>query len=1812
MVSKRFAPEQYAENHNSQRHGAAEYFVANYLVALRGEIKDEQLKKQWTKEKLAEIRDQWGVDLGERPLQGADLKSLAQTLKDIGAPEEVVSAAGDSKRIKSLAQHTNQQYEAAVRAGRYPISTLDPYVRADKELADNMQGMIYYAEQDPRELEDTDRFTLMKISKGKVSGYFDVFEKSAPENAKAAEPVVTNVDYEDLGSVTTIAGWEGAAPKDSLSDRTPGLKDIIGPYLSKNDVKTLREFYAGQDKVFEVNDRNSSIEKTVEMLKHMRSQGIEFDVSVNPDYPDSIEAKLSGSDFQMRLFDNQKPEMTGRLYDGYKEMYPSIASGDRRNASEKEWSVQDAKAMLDYATGKISGDSVKTVGSSNASIKNVEGMTYGRQIQVNNIMDHYAGIIFEGERGGRSADQVAQEYLEAVIQDGHDYYNQHMDAEKLKHALENPEDSQLSALDEIRVFEQEVLNDAGILRDAREQGIDQLDGSLLEGLTSVDYGDVNAYYNEDGELEMNKLLDTHRNERVGSFEDGFDSSYVINNAGEHQGRRNTRKSVLHALKHLDYDLDKLKGNDFSHHAIKEKLVSFNPDTAVGINEQGNEYLRSKMERVRDELKAQRVLGTLEDVENTDPIIKMDDKGVIQWEGYRPVSTNRNGHSQQSPDKSPYELDPVKGEIGQIFAPDELGVVRTNYNTPEEGQSAFIPGYSAYYRFDGEYGKHMENLRVKGYDQHVNEKIDTLVRDQVARPKKPSWESFADKLDASGLNGLYHGDAYGMRVDREFGRDGSMSERDVKAIAQTLSGRLKFDNNYEAYATTLAEMAMNDEYKASKALEGELSYWNMSGGKNMRIIDDEWANVADLDMTGNGSSQGMVRYLTEGAKVNEDGSITPSEGYINEKGEKEADRSALMKLPYFDHKDHDAWIRRQMPANELLTAKSVDEKVGTALMTFGGWNFEDGFAISKEYAERNPLRVKELNPETGEMEWIERPMQPGDKMSDFHGNKGVIGTVIDRDMDPEEAEAQQLSKEVAFFKANPDLDVVASPFGLLSRNNAGLSQELMAGETKPLINPETGEEIPGAIGYANFINTDKTVDKKTNAYSEQDIAEGKGVLFSGQKSWMYQAWGSEAVMDEIYGHNDKVWQDLREYMLATGVDVGSDGTLRLGYHPHEEEIRNEYSVDGYADASEFMNDMADKGGMINLPEGMKLTMAASEHTEKPVVMNQVPLLPAELRRNTELIDGQYRMNDYNLAYGDIFDTIKDAHENGVTEENQAALQKHYDRIQQDITHNILDGSGSLKNGYIRRKVMGTRMENSATGVTIPDPRLPIGQATMNEKMFESTGAEEGGYVEALRNPVMDQGAIRAYQVKLDPSIHGIGINPAGVMCQGGDFDGDTNAVATYKSKKAHEEMIRLAGFHNNLLDPASKEPRLNVNTGGDLAAAEARLRELGDTSMEEYKQKAIELAQSENEDDRKQALEYVNQYMHKGMREQGFGNCVVRFDSEQAYEDSLRYQVENGIKGSPSKLEAHMKYFRGEKTRDMDRDMQIAVGTKTDLTGKAAIFNQKFVAAARENSEDFSKALTALKGPGESVIDCKHDADHARTIQDVVVNDYTGVMNGRKPGGKRDEKMTNKQAKEALAETYKKMGRGDYCVDGQEAIIDAMTDEKGFVHSLQEIGEKQGTALDRMAYQGGYAAAVACAQEGGRSLVEGKKSSQYAPISMRNGQSKTLARASTQDKEALRAVNESLYGEKGGLDINEVVEEKPVVGQSQPADEVSASASKLADQLGLSEEERKYFKDDEDIRRTLDEMNGVEVEKKVEPTKSQIDKFNERYGQDLEM
>lgn len=731
-------------------------------------------------------------------------------------------------------------------------------------------------------------------------------------------------------------------------------------------------------------------------------------------------------------------------------------------------------------------------------------------------------------------------------------------------------------------------------------------------------------------------------------------------------------SFSDALRYLDSEIDvsqfKSFGNDYSDNIVN-KSVAFDEESAVDLETVNrSEFIDHVYKTVKDGILYNGGGGKIK--------ILMDKNGIIKYNFDFSKSSLKELSAKDSNGNQSvaYDYDIVKGAtgyLGQIFEPDKDGLVETKYKSGNN--LIFAPGYNATVlpHIDGDGKSVEERTRLMGYEQTLLRNIKQQMRHDMV---SAGFTYSKGKLGSPTNISYTYKQLYTRRYDLDFKekfREQGMSEEDLAAIVKTEMQKVRYPTKFKNDATIYA--AINAE-KRPNFSDSEKSYFNLVDRRNMGMLDERSDGYFDPIMTtATSTNQGIVRYLVDGAKVNPDGSIT--------KSEVPNDRCGVMHTDWAKYMSYDPFDRQNMSSSNIAKASAISKPVGVAQMTFNGYNFEDAVIISKEFASAYKMRT-----EDGSL----RPLKKGDKISDMHGNKGVVSLIIDRGMDELTAENLGIKDAVSVFKNNAELDVVMAPFSAVGRFNGGTARELMS-NIKDLVDHK-GDVHEAGIGHMRFIVTDKSAEAKTHIYASDNEFDDTGRKASSQLAWILNSKNCKAIMRELYGPNNTAVRDLREYLIASGLDLSNKGDILTDYTPQEGEVRKVFPMPHYKDVTDahvmkrangtssykrpkglpedFKKNLMLSGGMMELPFPLKFPSsdADSPKTTSPVdalydrskvsvsgytkrngtvvapytrqaVASEsdtylLPILSSKLRAGLEFDDGDVSVHDYTQKYTDI--------------------------------------------------------------------------------------------------------------------------------------------------------------------------------------------------------------------------------------------------------------------------------------------------------------------------------------------------------------------------------------------------------------------------------------------------------------------------------------------------------------------------------------------------------------------------------------------------
>lgn len=822
-----------------------------------------------------------------------------------------------------------------------------------------------------------------------------------------------------------------------------------------------------------------------------------------------------------------------------------------RNAFDMETSVGKVGMTIDAYSHKGYNDAYYTSGSTDASGANFAakyGKKNGAVIYLRaNAADSKPKTVFLGRKGS-TKEEDAETYLKEWIESARQTYVEEMNIDELiKQAQLHKVTNELT--DEQRDYEF-PFSSIPAIADKQKTYWSAIvdDGTRNEHNLHRILGDEEFYEGPIEEQVRQHFADSLHTD-IGTFEpDENGKRYsiygIVDYAKVPMPQTRLRLSIISATNVLEFGPNDLQDDDLQGESVKNMLIRYNENTAKPIFHHGSKFIRDMGTTIKTTLETSGII-----VDDND--ITIDDNGIVQYKGKKVRGRDVNLTYSNDVKDGALKTNEIVGHIGQIFEPDGYGTVTTKFAGGDNYM--FVPGYMASIlpQKDGETKSYEERTRLLGYEQLMMQRIKAQIRADLFVPID-NYNGAALGATTS-LNKVYT-NLYDVRhpVDYfERTREEGMSDDYLRAVIDTEARRVRYDSSFKEGATLNAYFQANS-HPETLIDDRNINPLTLTGFRNMAIMSEEGDGYFDPDATSTGMNQGITRYLVESAEVMPDGSI--------KRGDLD-DKTPLCKHPVMKWADYVPFDRRQMVFNNAIKAQRITDKVKTAQMTFGGWNFDDGFVVTKKFAETYQVRDGKGNM---------RPIAIGDKILDKNGNKGVISLIVDPDMPMEEAKEKGIEDIMAVVKNNPDIDIYCAPFPAVSRFNGGTARELM--ENVSDVKMPDGTIRKGCAGEAEFIVTPMTADHKTSVYIDTDeeydtsqfnigrIKDGKGRRSSAQLAWALDSKDATAIKREFYKDNDKAFTTMREYFISTGFDISETGVVMRGYTPHNyTEVRNVFSM-----------------------------------------------------------------------------------------------------------------------------------------------------------------------------------------------------------------------------------------------------------------------------------------------------------------------------------------------------------------------------------------------------------------------------------------------------------------------------------------------------------------------------------------------------------------------------------------------------------------------------------------------------------------------------
>ena len=1441
----------------------------------------------------------------------------------------------------------------------------------------------------------------------------------------------------------------------------------LRPYLSDNDYKNVSGWLRTDEERLLPKD----MDKAVGILKHLQDNGIPYTVSKDKNIG-QLKCDIANTKISIRLTDKASNALyIGRVYkDGH-----SLYFLNPKN--KHDFTLDETLALIDYGIGghpdrvnthassvskKIGGPGVmgkdkkrvsfvKYDKNGNSTLKTFVGFGADKSfLNIKSSNNHS-----EAHRHFKNEIE-AENFIKDAVESARNNFEKAVNIEYLKEEADLHKDepdyvpilSGNKAIAPIQKTYWDVLCGRESLKKPTES-IDDVYENLFAAMGLMDEDEIverdsvklasgdEVYFGSDYEAVKKHLQESiditfgnyksideiKENEEVTTFNPALVASFMDSSFGVYRNNDN----LVAAMSKLGYSGNELLGDDFRTGVLKDRLLQFDNETSVPMKDLESPFMKSMFNTIKDT-----ITETACEVKDEDILI--DANGVVTYKAKQLLNEFENGDYLE-----------VTGKIGQIFEPDKQGIVETKYNG--SANKLFTPGFNAYIvPAEGEMSEKplMERVRLRGLEQIMKQNITQSIRYDLMSNGEPVYDENEKLIGKSigtttNINNTYRG-LYGTTYDVSINREKGESLKDayirqtelthlpkevLDARFETAKGLIHFSKDIAENATVAAEYFNNKKRENANNItavydltnDNNANAYKLAGFNNMAITRNQCEGYTDPVLTGSGKNQGIIRYLGEGVTVNTDGSINKSDD--------ENVRAPIVNTSPMRYRDYIPADRVQMVGSNYLSASGiagVSERelsdgskvtgVGVAQITLQGLTFDDGAVLSKDFAEEYGVVS-----EDGTI----RPLQAGDKICDFAGNKSIVAKVIDRDMDLEEADKLGIRPSVELFKANPDLDIVQAPYSAVSRFNAASAKLLM--ENPKDLNLPNGEKLEGCLGFAPVIITHHTAHEHTKQYDDDDIAEGRGRKISAQLAWAFSAKDAVNIMDEVFSDNNSAVSNLREMLNVLGLDMDETGTLRTEYKEHEGEERYVFNLPSMEDINSdkdldaLFKDAVDvRGGVLEMPFEMKLPSGNttqklnSENSNYPDHdMYALPVMSSHLRSGQTFEDGTSQTHDYTNQYVKIFESAvkyMEAENSIELDEKEKELEKAKARNQaissySTITESIKMRKFNTKHNVMRDNLMSHRVPNSATAVWTPDTNLNINQIAMNEKMMKNLGLKEGDMTLIWRDPILRDYGVKYMEVKLDNNLTGIAVNPIIAVAFDGDFDGDSVGAHAPKRESSKKEALEKFSFEYNLLDTTKVRENGNfalmINDSMDIISAEY--------ADEQRKQKAIENGEDYGMTlkERRMALEDKANELHRNnasfeerhklmleisdwSRDCLVNTCAteyVSYKDVQSHAQSLVNMVDHRAKGNHKKLASYFKYFGAdfEKTddgkiipetmkdvghtlaekKDME-DTELATAIKSHGTGNAGTVSQRLVLFARNKGiskeHDKENALSA--------------------------------------------------------------------------------------------------------------------------------------------------------------------------------------------------------------------------------------------------------------
>ena len=543
-------------------------------------------------------------------------------------------------------------------------------------------------------------------------------------------------------------------------DDITGLS-ALKPFMSQKEFDDLHTLYNGEPWASAALDANGNViampEETIsrvrELVARLKEEGYQFSFRKDAK-PGQVRIQFDNK-MQLRIIDPYEPMYAGcRIYDDGYLVYMQIRDTKSGKASES-WqlytpkTVDESMRLIALATGKATTTDEGKVAGENSTVNTGYNNSYhvsgnyrvriGSDENKNPVYVYFKKYSRTNAKVFLNAEQ-AQDYLKDMIDSAKEHFKQEIDVESIIQSATDREMAMAagdeSAKDIIPLYSQDPIVKA--IQEKYWNVLTTDDKTLYNPSYVTLDEDENEFVDEAHRAEAlyqgtpEEIVRQHADDvlisAIGEYlgpgaGPQFDPVLVARYATNGMSTFRNNDNILTALRCAHFEPTDLKGTNFYNDVVRSRLVTFNPETAIPLQEaiKTNPFYREVFNTIGLSLQregcsvAKTVVVDVDGKPQKNYKIFIDDNGIIQYQAYMKTSQRNNVNDETY----------LVGEIGQIFAPDENGVVATKTHM-------FVPGYEATIIPDkpGENKSYEERTRLRGYSQVIREAIEYNIHETV--------------------------------------------------------------------------------------------------------------------------------------------------------------------------------------------------------------------------------------------------------------------------------------------------------------------------------------------------------------------------------------------------------------------------------------------------------------------------------------------------------------------------------------------------------------------------------------------------------------------------------------------------------------------------------------------------------------------------------------------------------------------------------------------------------------------------------------------------------------------------------------------------------------------------------------------------------------------------------------------------------------------------------------------------------------------------------------------------------------------------